>query len=156
MKLRYLLFVLLLALSGCQEDEKIPLVGQRLFELDSDGHLLRIAIRRGLDWQVSGDTLWWCKMEQLRGQRQDSLLIHIDVNLVNTPREASLKVTDGNETEEIHIRQAAATKEYLYKLPVVFHIFSDSSEPTDDELEDRLLYLLQKPMLFLPEETDVK
>ena len=96
MKLRLLLFVLLLALSGCQEDEKITLVGQQLFELDSDGHLLRIAIRPGADWQVSGDTLWWCKMERIRGQRQDSLLIHIDVNLVNTPREVIWKVSEQN------------------------------------------------------------
>lgn len=132
------------SLASCSKNDIISLLSEQSFQLNSDEHILRIGIRANADWKVEGDTVWWCKMEPMRGQQQDSLLIHVDVNLIDNPREVIWKVSDGNETEEIHIRQAAATEEYLYKLPTVFHILSDSAEPTDEELEDRLLYLLKK------------
>ena len=139
--------MLLLALSGCQEDEKITLVGQQLFKLDSDGHLLRIAVRRGADWQVGGDTAW-CRAAKLTGTESDTLLIRVEVNLLEIPHETVWKITDGREVADIQIRQAAATGEYHYRLPVVFHILGYWDELWDEKLPDRLLYLLEKANEF--------
>ena len=143
MKTRLLLLFFLITLLGCHDDEKIPLLKEQSFQLDSDEHLLRIGIRSGAEWRVTGDSVW-CKIRQVSGDRMDSLLVQVDVNLIKSPRETVLKVSDGSEVGEIQIRQAGATEEYHYKLPTVFHIFSFADDMRDIKLEDRLLNLLEQ------------
>lgn len=143
--LRLLLFIVVTG--GCKDEEKLPLLSERFFQLDSGEHLFRIRIRKGAEWRVEGDTVW-CKRERLGGEQGDSLLIRVGVNLVENSREVIWKVSSGNETEEIQIRQDGATEEYLYRLPTVFHILGSSVESLDEELEDRLLYLLEKANAF--------
>lgn len=141
------LLLLIIAIGGCKDEEKLPLLSERFFQVDSGEHLFRIRIRKGAEWRVEGDTLW-CKRERLGGEQGDSLLIRVGVNLVENSREVVWKVFSGNETEEIQIRQDGATEEYLYRLPTVFHILGTNDEALDVELEDRLLYLLEKANAF--------
>lgn len=154
MKTRILLLFFLITLIGCHDDEKIPLLKEQSFQLDSDEHLLRIGIRAGAEWQVTGDSVW-CKIRQVSGDRMDSLLVHVDVNLIESPRETVLRVSDGSEIGEIQIRQAGATGEYHYRLPTIFHFLSDKDgimengqESLDEKLERRCLYLLEKANEF--------
>lgn len=143
MKTRILLLFFLITLIGCHDDEKIPLLKEQSFQLDSDEHLLRIGIRAGAEWQVTGDSVW-CKIRQVSGDRMDSLLVHVAVNLLESPRETVLRVSDGSEVGEIQIRQAGATGEYHYRLPVIFHILCYGIVMVDKHLEDRLLFALEK------------
>lgn len=147
MKLILLLFPFLFVLFGCQKDNKIPLLGEQFFEVDCEEQLLRIGIRSGADWQATGDTTW-CRATKLTGSEHDTLLIRVAVNLVKSPRETVWRITDGREVGEIQIRQAAASGEYHYRLPTVFHIFSYSDQSSDKELEDRLLYMLEQANKF--------
>lgn len=149
-----LIFYLLMFI-GCSNEEKLPLLSETSFQLDSDEHLLRLAIRMGENWRIEGDTTW-CKMKRIIRQPEDSLFIYVTVNLLEQDRRVTWKISDDKKTEEIQIFQAAATGEYHYKLPIVFHILSYNEDPKDDELEDRLLFLLEQTNKFFKGENRKK
>lgn len=137
-----LLFFLLLLFVACNNDKEIPLSfsGDEVINVDSDEHTLRIGVQSISEWNVTGASDW-CRAEII-GPEKDSLLIHVDVNLLEEGRNVTLQIANAEEKKEIQIRQSGATGEYHYRLPVIFHILYNDNVVVDEKIAERLLEAL--------------
>ena len=119
-----LLFLGVLAFSGCSDDkwEGLKVFDGTFFEIGSEGEQLRIPVRSSSEWVVTGNWGKWCEIRQASGEKVDTLVLDVGVNIARQERGMSLELNNREETLEIELRQAAATEEYEYVLPVIFHV----------------------------------
>lgn len=119
-----LLFLGVLAFSGCSDDkwEGLKVFDGTFFEIGSEGEQLRIPIRSSSEWVVTGNWGKWCEIRQESGEKVYTLVLDVGVNIARQERGMSLELSNREETLEIELRQAAATEEYEYVLPVIFHV----------------------------------
>ena len=119
-----LLFLGVLAFSGCSDDEweGLKVFDGTFFEIGSEGEQLRIPVRSSSEWVVTGNWGKWCEIRQESGEKVDTLVLDVGVNIARQERGISLELSNREETLEIELRQVAATEEYEYVLPVIFHV----------------------------------
>lgn len=123
----YLLFILLAACS--KDDDKFQLsTDEREFNIDNAGTILRFGIESDSDWNVDNRNTWYTAAKITR-DNGDSLVITVQPNIARQKRSGEMTLSNKDNRLTLAINQAAATEEYHFKLPVIFHVlYKDASD----------------------------
>lgn len=124
----YFLFLGIMILSGCGKDEWEGLESPSgtLFEITSDAQQVRVPVRSSSTWEVTGKAGKWYRFRQVKGEKVDTLVLDLTVNIARQGRGVNLQLASDVGTLGIEVRQAAATGDYFFELPIVFHVLHDS------------------------------
>lgn len=87
--------------------------------------ILKIPISSNTDWELIKERSTWCVLNKLSGAKNDTIILRIAENIDYKERKISIGIGNPSASKIIQIIQQAATEEYHYKLPVIFHIFHD-------------------------------
>lgn len=129
----FLLFCLVLFLSGCQQSDNTPgiieIPSGSIYNFDSQEHILKIAIASNTDWEVTGANNW-CVPDKTNGHGNDTLTLAIATNISSQERTVTLVVKHPDVRKAIRVTQGPSENEFHYKIPIVFHIlYNDASDP---------------------------
>lgn len=105
-------------------------VSDSVISVDASGRVIPVIIQTGDNWMLEGKELSWCKIDKRRGIGMDTIHFNVDENVFRDVRSCVfiLRLQSG-EKKEIQVNQAAALKEHVYRLPVVFHVlYKDASD----------------------------
>ena len=140
----YLLFLGIMILSGCDKDEweGLESLSGTLFEITSDAQEVRVPVRSSSAWEVTGKAGKWYQFRQVKGEKVDTLVVDVTVNIARQGRGVDLQLASDDETLGIEVRQAAATGDYFFELPIVFHVLYDS--PGNNVPAEKLTSCLDK------------
>ena len=144
MRLQFILFFCLaLSLAGCKTDERTPgilnLTSDPIYNLNSEEHVLKIAVESNMEWQVTGATNW-CQPDKLTGYGDDTLRLSIDANISSQQRTATFVLKNPDVRKAIRVNQAGSETEYHYKLPVIFHILYNDANSADQNVSAERIY----------------
>lgn len=118
--------------------------GNRIQEISSEPHVVKIAVTSNSQWLVKGGT-GWCVPDKTIGQGNDTLTLDIKINVSQESREATLILQNPDVRRAFRIIQQGASEEYHYQLPVVFHILYTNAADRNQNIDaDRLLDVLEE------------
>ena len=152
MKIKYLILLLFIALSSCDDKkDHTPSIGASPAAFDavsSNGETLEVTIISKDPWTASTDATW-CDLLPRKGDAGQKLTVIVGGNIDETARTATVTVTSvRNDQTTIRIHQdaaAASSGEFHYDLPVIFHVlYKDPSDPLQYVSKDRLAYILAR------------
>lgn len=96
---------------------------------DAEGYHCQFIIQAEGDWRISGNNDW-CKVDRNRGNGTDTVGLSVDRNVFREERCCELKVkllSDGEQM--LSVKQKGASRDYLYRLPVIFHVlYQDAAD----------------------------
>ncbi|MEG0108758.1 MAG: zinc-dependent metalloproteinase lipoprotein [Lachnospiraceae bacterium] len=99
--------------------------------------LLKIPVTSNTDWMLIKESYRWCVPDKMQGSGSDTLILRIAENIDYKERKFSIGIGNPSVSKIIQITQQAATEEYRYKLPVIFHIlYDDPSNPQQNVTAD--------------------
>ena len=123
-------------LGSCSKDDKPELLPTDLFSVSESviivgatGENYKLVVRSESGWTISGETSW-CKVDKNRGVSTDTVVVAVVENLFREERNCELTVRDqSGEQNIVAVRQGGASKDYLYRLPVIFHVlYTDAAD----------------------------
>ena len=123
-------------LGSCSKDDKPELLPTDLFSVSESviivgatGENYKLVVRSESGWTISGETSW-CKVDKNRGVSTDTVVVAVVENLFREERNCELTVRDqSGEQNIVSVRQGGASKDYLYRLPVIFHVlYTDAAD----------------------------
>lgn len=153
MKVKYLflLLILFIGFSSCEDDsdDNSPSleVSKSTFDnISSNGATLEVTITSSDAWTVSTDASW-CNLSPQKGNGNQKLTIIVEGNIEQATRTATVTVSSNTaNSKTIQISQEAASasaEEYLYELPVIFHVlYKDRTDPLQYVSQSRLADIL--------------
>lgn len=124
------------ALWSCSKDDKTEPVPSDPFSVSESaitanaaGQNYKLVIRSRGGWTLAGETIW-CKVDKNRGVSTDTVVVTVMENLFREERNCELTVkAQSGEQSTVGIRQGGAAKDYLYRLPVIFHVlYTDAAD----------------------------
>lgn len=131
MKNNLFLYVLFIALAACSKDnDKFQLsTDEREFNIDNTGTTLRFGIESSSDWNIDNHNTWYTATK-VTHDNGDSLVITVQTNIARQKRSGEMTLSNKDKRLSLAINQAAATEEYHFKLPIIFHVlYKDASDP---------------------------
>lgn len=153
MKVKYLflLLILFIGFSSCEDDsdDNSPSleVSKSTFDnISSNGATLEVTITSSDAWTVSTDASW-CNLSPQKGNGNQKLTIIVEGNIEQATRTATVTVSSNTaNSKTIQISQEAASasaEEYLYELPVIFHVlYKDRTDSKQYVSQSRLADIL--------------
>ncbi len=141
-KIKFVLFFSLLVLfAGCQKDETFDLeiLSESAYNLDREPQSFKISVQSNADWQITGENSW-CKPEKTFGSGSDAITVNVEANVTPNIRIATLTIKNADTYKCIQISQAPLSKNYHYKLPVVFHILYNNASDSKQNLDAQWIY----------------
>jgi zinc-dependent metalloproteinase lipoprotein len=107
--------------------------------VDPNGGTVSFNVTSDTQWNVTSNSSW-CKLNMASGTGNKTITATIAPNESEQARKATITilVTNQNQKRTVTIDQEALTfsastaKNYPYKLPVIFHVFSSSSDQTPE------------------------
>lgn len=93
-------------LSGCDKDEWEGLESPSgtLFEITSDAQEVRVPVRSSSAWEVTGKVGKWYHFRQVKGEKVDTLVLDVTVNIARQGRGGDLQLTSDAGTLAIEVR----------------------------------------------------
>lgn len=134
MKNNFFLYVLLILLAACsKDDDNFQLsTNEREFNIDNTGTTLRFGIESSSDWNVDNRNTWYTATK-VTHDSGDSLVITVQTNIARQKRSGEITLSNKDNRLTLAINQAAATEEYHFKLPVIFHVlYKNASNPNQN------------------------
>ena len=131
MKNNLFLYVLFIVLAACSKDnDKFQLsTNEREFNIDNTGTTLRFGIESSSDWNIDNHNTWYTATK-VTHDNGDSLVITVQTNIARQKRSGEMTLSNKDKRLSLAINQAAATEEYHFKLPIIFHVlYKDASDP---------------------------
>ena len=130
MQKNLLLYAFLILLASCSKDKNyLDLSTDPVFNLNANEHVLRIGVQSDSEWDVTNRNTW-CTVMRNASSGNDSLVITVQTNIAREKRSGELAITNKDKNLTISINQTAATGEYHFKIPVIFHVlYTDASDP---------------------------
>lgn len=130
MQKHLLLYAFLILLASCSKDKNyLDLSTDPVFNLNANEHILRIGIQSDSEWNIT-NTNTWCSVTQKTSSGNDSLIITVQTNIAREKRSGDLAISNKDKNLSISINQDAATEEYHFKIPVIFHVlYTEQSDP---------------------------
>lgn len=124
-----------LGLNSCSEDSQEDAVQPDVFTLsesvvtvEASGETCKIVVQVSGGWTITGGCDW-CEVDKSRGVNTDTLTIVVAENFFREERNCEWIVKAGNGTEKtIQVKQKEALKDYVYRLPVIFHVLYQDAE----------------------------
>lgn len=112
-----------IVLHSCEKEESdyLELSNVSFTNISSEGAILEVNVNCTSDWSVT-QIPEWCEYHKQNNQK---LILKIDENLKDAIRSATVTVSTstGNASKNIELSQVSFNPEnYLYKLPVIFHV----------------------------------
>lgn len=131
---------------ACSDDSKdkpeprLPMrVSETLIEADAAGLVCKVFVESAGAWSVEGITEW-CRVDKERGNLADSLTVTIDEQVFREHRDCELVVQEtGGEPCRITVKQTGALHDYVYRLPVVFHILNQEAGDINQNIHSNYL-----------------
>jgi len=104
-------------------EPRVPLqVSETRIEADAAGRVCRVFVDAAGEWKFEGMTDW-CRVDKERGSLSDSVTVTVDEQVFRDERGCELVVSEtGGVQHRIVVRQNGALRDYVYRLPVVFHV----------------------------------
>lgn len=126
------LLLILAALTGCKSDDEestsLSLLPES-YSWTSDINQQAITIDTKGKWSVRSN-VDWCQPAKSTGSGSYQLRLWVSPNITSTERTGTLTVNANGTTRTIALNQPAftgSTGEYVYRLPVIFHVLYDKS-----------------------------
>lgn len=141
-KIKFVLFLSLLVLfSGCQKDEAFDLeiLSESAYNLDREPQSFKISVQSNADWQITGENSW-CKPEKTFGSGSDVVTVNVEANVTPNIRIATLTIKNADTYKCVQISQAPLSKDYHYKLPVVFHVLYNDVSDREQNIDAQWIY----------------
>ena len=142
--LSWFLLVLGVAFVGCSDDDdeggRLPMnvfqVSDSVVSVDASEKSVSVIIQTEHNWTLEGNELSWCKVDKRRGIGTDTIHFSIGENVFRDERDCAfvLRGQSGEKTQ-IQIKQAAALKDYVYRLPVVFHVLYKDADDINQNID---------------------
>lgn len=125
-KYLFLVLILLIGFSGCEDDSSSLEVSQSVFNnVSSDGATLEVDVMSSDAWVVS-DNATWCTVAPEKGNGNQKITIKVEANIELSARTATITISsDKSDSRSIQLNQDGANispEDYHYKLPVIFHV----------------------------------
>lgn len=126
-----LCFIVALLVACNDSDDFSPEIDVTLIHTVScQEQILKIPIVSNTNWTLIKEDYRWCVPNKMQGSGSDTLILRIGQNIDYKERKFSIGIENTSASRIIQITQQAATEEYHYKLPVIFHIlYDDPSDP---------------------------
>ncbi|MCK0206337.1 zinc-dependent metalloproteinase lipoprotein [Ornithobacterium rhinotracheale] len=129
---------ILLWLSGflilsCTNEEKSLSLSDNNFEIPYEGGEVNLTIKSGSKWRMSNPSNW-ISVSSSEGYGSEIIEIKVEGNLEGE-RNATIEITDDSGISVVNIKQLAKSPdvEFIYKLPVIFHVlYSDANDKTQN------------------------
>lgn len=130
MQKHLLLYAFLILLASCSKDKNyLNLSTDPVFNLNANEHVLCIGVQSDSEWNIT-NTNTWCSVTQKTSSGNDSLIITVQTNIAREKRSGDLAISNKDKKLSISINQDAATEEYHFKIPVIFHVlYTEQSDP---------------------------
>lgn len=150
-----LLLYLVLCLSACEQPDNtlkmLELPSGSTYNVDNRESLLKIVINSDDDWQLTGSSNW-CVPDKTSGYGNDILTLTISTNIASQERRAIFVVKNRDVRRVIRITQKATVNEYLYEIPVIFHVlYNDPTDPQQNIQREWLCEILDQVNAFYRE-----
>lgn len=151
-KILFSLLFLMLFCVGCKdskEESALLEVSQLTFnDVSNAGETLEVDVTTNGPWTASSNAKSWCTVTPQMATESRKLTINIEGNLDRKERTATVTVLSQGLHKEIKITQEAAPAnpdEYLYQIPVIFHVlYNDASNDNQNVREGRLPEMLNE------------
>ena len=146
-KYLFLVLILLIGFSGCEDDSSSLEVSQSVFNnVSSEGATLEVDVMSSDAWVVS-DNATWCTVAPEKGNGNQKITIKVEANIEQSARTATITVSsDKSDSRKIQLNQDGANisdDEYHYELPVVFHVlYKDKTDKLQYVSQSRLADIL--------------
>ena len=113
---------------GDKSEPRLPIqVSETLIEADAAGKIHKVFIEAAGAWSIEGMTEW-CRVDKERGSFTDTVTVMVDEQVFREERSCELVVVEtGGDPHKVTVKQAGALQDYVYRLPVVFHILYDDA-----------------------------
>lgn len=113
-----------------QPQPEVPFtLSESVVNADAEGYSCQFIIQTEEKWTVSGDNNW-CIIDKNRGTGTDTVGMSVEKNVFREERccELKVKLLSGGELV-LSVKQGGAARDYLYRLPVVFHVlYQDAAD----------------------------
>ncbi|MDE5612010.1 MAG: zinc-dependent metalloproteinase lipoprotein [Odoribacter sp.] len=119
---------------------RIPFrVSETLVETDAIGDTHKIFVEAEEEWRFEGMTAW-CRVDKERGTGSDSVTVTVDELVFRDGRSCELTVLEtGGESRKIVVKQNGALQDYVYRLPVVFHVLYQDADDINQNIHENFL-----------------
>lgn len=119
---------------------RIPFrVSETLVEADAAGKTHKIFVEAEEEWRFEGMTTW-CRVDRERGIGTDSVTVTVDELLFRDGRSCELTVQEtGGASHKIVVKQNGALQDYVYRLPVVFHVLYQDAGNINQNIHENYL-----------------
>ncbi|MDD3036556.1 zinc-dependent metalloproteinase lipoprotein [Bacteroides sp.] len=157
MNYKLLLYVcLVLCFGACERPDNtlkiLELPSGSIYDVDNQESLLKIVINSNDDWQLTGASNW-CVPDKTSGYGNDTLVLSIKANIFSQERKATLVVKNRDVRRAIRVTQKAAANEYIYGLPIIFHVlYNDPSDPQQNVATTKIYEILDQINAFYQNE----
>lgn len=113
---------------GCKKDDDQSIPKGLDFTVSYEETQLEAPIECSREWAITG-VPEWVELSTDRGSTSQRITVKVKGNPEHKKREAKMLITSGGHQSEFRLSQEALpeTGEYVYKLPVVFHVLHYSS-----------------------------
>ncbi len=133
-------------LCACSDDgrdksePRLPIqVSETLIEADAAGKIHKVFIEAAGAWSIEGMTEW-CRVDKERGSFTDTVTVMVDEQVFREERSCELVVVEtGGDPHKVTVKQAGALQDYVYRLPVVFHILYDDAANINQNIHANFL-----------------
>ncbi|MRI62840.1 zinc-dependent metalloproteinase lipoprotein [Ornithobacterium rhinotracheale] len=128
------LLLLGLFIVSCINDEKTLSLSEKNLVIPYEGGDISLDISLGSNWRIANSTDW-ISVSSNEGYGSETIDITVEGNLAEE-RNTTIEVTDESGSSIVHIKQLAKSPgvEFLYKIPIVFHVLyndiNDSKQNT--------------------------
>lgn len=147
MKLKIVLFSgLFILLSACHKDKDtiLEIPSGSDYSCDCKEQIIKITIQSNSDWQLLGAENW-LEAEKSNGSGDDTLRLKVSANIAFRKRTANLLLKSQQLSRTFHLTQSAATEEYHYQLPLIFHIlYNDPTNPKENVAKERIYQIIDE------------
>lgn len=138
-KYLFLILILLIGFSGCEDDSSSLEVSQSVFNnVSSDGATLEVDVMSSDAWVVS-DNATWCTVAPEKGNGNQKITIKVEANIELSARTATITISsDKSDSRSIQLNQDGANislDDYHYKLPVIFHVLYHDKNDNNQYVE---------------------
>lgn len=126
MKFTFLLSILIILFSSCEDRISSVEVSPSSFNIGASQTTIQLQITGDQAWKISSDAIW-CTPEKSQGTGCEVVDITLMANTTFEERTAILTVTYDSSTLTVQVLQNA---EDHYKLPIIFHVlYNDINDP---------------------------
>ncbi len=109
-------------------------VSESVLQSGPEVQACKVVIQSEGEWTITGETDW-CKPDKKRGNHTDTVVIAVAENIFREARTCDLTVkTQTGEQSRIQVNQGGAQKDYLYRLPVVFHVLYENEQDINQNI----------------------